>query len=307
MSIEISMDTTGAILVESPYSEDFVRKAKKLGGWWDKTAKVWVFDGTKVGYERVTDLINECFPFEDVEEDDVPAPPRREPTEYELITKVYVSDGLTCVVGWYNPSFVKEALDAGAYWDNEDLYWVFPNSCVTAGDVVALAEKHFDVVVVQDGDPPAKADAVVYETVGGSVRVACPYNPNFVDAAKAVGGRWSAQGRVWSFEGKTKEEVLKTTEPHYEYVYVEPEPLPVPTRSAATCVVTVSDAGTAMVRAPYNEGFVSAARSIGGRWDKEAGEWVFSSEDGCSVDDVLSTAGKYYATVVVNEVTTGVI
>jgi hypothetical protein len=47
------------IFVSSPYHEGFVRKARQVGGRWDRAGKAWVFEARDE--ERVRDLLAEAF------------------------------------------------------------------------------------------------------------------------------------------------------------------------------------------------------------------------------------------------------
>ena len=52
-------------------------------------------------------------------------------------------------------------------------------------------------------------------------------------------------------------------------------------------------ADSVTVKSPYNSDFVAAARSIGGKWDKTQGFWVFPSE---VIDEVRQITMNSYHT-----------
>ena len=307
MTVTIAQDTAGLFQVRAPYSQEFPADARKLGGWWNRDRELWLFDHRRTNYHDVLDILEQNYPDEDIEEIKKPVMPVREATEYDLITRIHFGDDVTWVVGWDNPSFSRAAKAANGVWNFKHCAWRFDATRMSAGDVVALVEQHYDAVVTLESDvPPERKDVVVYETSdGGGARIASPYNKDFVAAAKAAGGRWSSSRRVWEFPDRSKTEVAELARQHFEDVHFEEQTLPAPRRSAAPCTITRTDSGAVWVRAPYNEAFVAAARELGGKWDRGLEHWSFEDTTPDKIEDILQAANRAYARVVGLEVVTG--
>lgn len=53
----------------------------------------------------------------------------------------------------------------------------------------------------------SEATVKVYHTKGGDVALATPYHPDLPTKAKALGGRWNPEARVWVFDLRDEERV----------------------------------------------------------------------------------------------------
>ncbi len=66
MDTKVKLNSEVMLIVKAPYNKDFIEGAKRLGGMWNSSKKVWVFDTDEE--EDVRDLIEEAFKGEDDDE-----------------------------------------------------------------------------------------------------------------------------------------------------------------------------------------------------------------------------------------------
>jgi len=63
MDTKVKLNSEVMLIVKAPYNKAFIEGAKRLGGMWNSSKKVWVFDADDE--EDVRDLIEEAFERED--------------------------------------------------------------------------------------------------------------------------------------------------------------------------------------------------------------------------------------------------
>lgn len=63
MDTKVKLNSEVMLIVKAPYNNDFIEGAKRLGGMWNSSKKVWVFDPDNE--EDVRDLIEEAFEGEE--------------------------------------------------------------------------------------------------------------------------------------------------------------------------------------------------------------------------------------------------
>lgn len=63
MDTKVKLNSEVMLIVKAPYNKDFIEGSKRLGGMWNSSKKVWVFDPDNE--EDVRDLIEEAFEGED--------------------------------------------------------------------------------------------------------------------------------------------------------------------------------------------------------------------------------------------------
>ncbi len=63
MDTKVKLNSEVMLIVKAPYNKAFIEGAKRLGGMWNSSKKVWVFDADDE--EDVRDLIEEAFEGED--------------------------------------------------------------------------------------------------------------------------------------------------------------------------------------------------------------------------------------------------
>ncbi len=63
MAREVKLFKEVMLIVKAPYNKDFIEGVKRLGGMWNSSKKVWVFDPDNE--EDVRDLIEDAFEGED--------------------------------------------------------------------------------------------------------------------------------------------------------------------------------------------------------------------------------------------------
>ena len=137
--------------------------------------------------------------------------------------------------------------------------------------------------------------ATVYETKDGAVAVRSPYNPDFVNAAKANGARWDKDNKVWRFFDKDAAEVVELAERFYSEVAVEETVLP----STPKCFIQPFGQGSgAFVQCPYNEKFIELAKKLKGEWDPGLRRWFFAAADGATMDRVIAAAREAFGDAV---------
>ena len=63
MDTKVKLNSEVMLIVKAPYNKAFIDGAKRLGGMWNSSKKVWVFE--LENEEDVRDLIEEAFEGED--------------------------------------------------------------------------------------------------------------------------------------------------------------------------------------------------------------------------------------------------
>ena len=60
-------------------------------------------------------------------------------------------------------------------------------------------------------------DIIISETDFGKIAVCSPFNPDFVKAAKRLGGKWSGDTKAWLFDARDRGRVEDLLASHYGY------------------------------------------------------------------------------------------
>jgi hypothetical protein len=62
------------------------------------------------------------------------------------------------------------------------------------------------------------------DPISRRIRVASPYNPDFTNLAKSIGGRWDGTGKVWTFALENMSEVQRICMEAYGVTGGAPKP-----------------------------------------------------------------------------------
>lgn len=128
----------------------------------------------------------------------------------------------------------------------------------------------------------------VTEHHSGRLHVTSPYDKPFIASIKSIGGTWSPKSKTWSVPGERAPELSKLLDRTYGHGGATSSLASMPSGVSIT-----HGSGQIEVKAPYNNDFRAAAKSLGGRWNGTDKSWVFPAH---RQSDVARLAEKHYGT-----------
>ncbi|MEA3400821.1 MAG: hypothetical protein U9R79_06180 [Armatimonadota bacterium] len=226
----------GKLAAYTPYNQDFIAAAKKLGGGWNKRLKCWEF--AKEKHADVRELIIRTYGEEPPPAEPGPEPPPLEDVP-ELrgdvrVKRVEMKQGpkKVKVVAPYNDEFIAAARDLGGKWSKQNKAWYFGldkesnvyELCLDAYGPPLPTEEPPPLEDKPDLPPEVQVERVkTKETLSGThgledrwrVEVRSPYKDSFVRGARKLDGRWDKYGKKWIFDIRKESQVYELCKKAY--------------------------------------------------------------------------------------------
>jgi len=179
-------DQSLLMAIQLPENQEFAEQAKELGGVWDADTNHWQFPLSKAN--EVNQMVEKIS--------------QEKQRPLWSLTEKGNQVFLTCPE---SKEFASKAKELGGVWDQDAKRWEFPAN--RSNEVKQMAEKIFGAK-----DKPAWS----LTEKGGQVIVKGPYNREFVDMARAIGGQFDTKSTSWSFNAEQKSVVTKMCEYAFE-------------------------------------------------------------------------------------------